>query len=195
MASSSGMTATPFLGPTSATSAIAPDPTTAAAQQTADPSASATATAAVPDASASSPRPFDLKSIATAACRGIARTPAYAAVLFAALMYMGIKYREHLPPRHGRMIVASTFAALLYLLAVISSGDPAVATRGLAGLMGTADGTGGLSIVARVKASWFVVYPAIAVAAASVPSLRPWPLVAVVGAAIVLPGVIASKAT
>ena len=182
MASSSGMTATPFTGPAPAL------PSDKGGQ--AAPAEAAPAPTPPPPAA---PRAFDLKSLATCACRAIARQPAWAALLFAGLMYLGMRYRQYLPPRHGRMAVASAFALLLYLLAVVSSGDVGIASRGLSGLMGTADGTGGMSLPARVKASWFVVYPAIAIAAASVPSLRPWPLVAVVAAIVVLPGVLAAK--
>lgn len=157
------------------------------AAQTTAPAAADVTTA--PQA-APSTRAFDVKSLATKASRAIAKTPAYAALLFAALMYLGIKYREYLPPRHGRMAVAAAFSGILYAIAVVSSGDPAVLTRGLSGLMGTAEGTAGLSAVARIKSAWFVVYPAIALGAASIPSLRPWPLVAVVSAAVVLPGVL-----
>lgn len=181
MASSSGMTATPFVGPAPSQPA---DTTSGAGPQPEAP---------VPPPPASAPRAFDLRSVATSACKAIARQPAWAALLFAGIMYLGMRYRQYLPPRHGRMVVASAFGALLYLLAVISSGDIGVASRGLSGLMGTADGTAGMSVAARIKASWFVVYPAIAIAAASVPSLRPWPLVAVVGTIIVLPGVLAAK--
>lgn len=182
MASSSGMTATPFVGPAPAN----PVDTGGAAVG---------AEAAPPPTPAppSAPRAFDVKSLATSVCKAIARQPAWAALLFAGLMYLGMRYRRFLPPTHGRMVVASAFGALLYLLAVVSSGDLGIASRGLSGLMGTADGTAGMSVAARVKASWFVVYPAIAIAAASVPSLRPWPLVAVVGTIIVLPGVLAAK--
>lgn len=114
--------------------------------------------------------------------------PINAAAVFGLATYAAVHFLgQKMPPARLKLVAAGGFSALLYGAAALRDSDPAVGVKGLNILANNAAGGTNLKLSKRIYLAWYIVFPAIAVAAAFTKQLTPVTMVVAAGAVMLLP--------
>lgn len=121
-------------------------------------------------------------------------SPINSAALFCIVTYGTVHFMgSKLPTPKLKLAAAAAFGAILYGTAALRDKDPAVGLKGLRIIANDATASSNLSLAKRLAMSWYITFPAIAIAAASLKQLTPITMAVAAGALMLLPMILRTQ--